>query len=180
MIKEIRIKIKSKQYELSKGLMNKLFEELDMIDDEELNEEQVMESGDELEMTVDGFLSDEGDKVEITYEESELTGMEGASTKVYFEKSTPELLTMLRGGSVTTAMVFEAGRRHICIYETPIMPFELCIYTRKIKNELLSEGRLSLDYIVEFKGAQAERTVFELEIEEKAVHTTPLDEYDAV
>lgn len=180
MTKEIRIKIRSRQYELSKGLMNRLFEELDMVDDEEFNEENVMESGDELEMTVDGYLSDDGEKVEITYEESELTGMEGASTKVYFEKSNPQLLTMLRGGSVTTAMVFEAGQRHICIYETPIMPFELCIYTRKIKNELLNEGSLSLDYIVEFKGAQAERTVFELTIEEKTVQTMPLDEYDAV
>ena len=181
MEKEIKIKIISKQYELSKVLMEKLFDGLDYEEEDEDTREQTAEGEEDvLELTAEGYLSDNDGRIEITYDESELTGMEGATTKLSFDKSAPELITMLRGGSVTTAMVFEAGIRHICVYETPIMPFELCIHTLKIKNELLTRGMIYLDYIVEFKGAQAERTKFTLLIEESSSSSMPLDEYDNI
>lgn len=180
MEKEIKIKINSKQYELSKVLMDKLFEEFDAEDDEDAEEDRAVGDEDVLELTAEGYLSDDGNRILITYDESELTGMDGATTTLSFDKKAPELVTMLRGGSVTTAMVFEPGKRHICVYETPYMPFELCIYALKVKNELLTRGMIYLDYVVEFKGAQAERTKFTVWIEEKRDTAMPLDEYDEV
>ncbi len=188
MEKEIKIKIISKQFELSRTLMDKLFEAMDY-DESEEDYEAIAQEGeaaareendDVLELTTDGYLSENENRVEITYAESELTGMEGATTTISFDKNEPKLITMLRGGSVTTAMVFESGMRHICVYETPVMPFELCIHTLKVKNELLENGKIYLDYIVEFKGAQAERTKFTLMIEEKFPSVLPLDEYNEV
>lgn len=183
MEKEIKIKIFSKQFELSKALMEKLFEIMESEDDEEYyDEDEGIEASDSepMELTTYGYLSVDKDRVKITYDESELTGMEGATTTLSFDKSAPELLTMLRGGSVTTAMVFEPRQRHICVYETPIMPFELCIYTLKVENDLLKSGNIYLDYIVEFKGAQAERTKFTISIEEITNAEAPLDEYENV
>ena len=182
MEKEIKIKIVSKQYELSKTLMDKLFEALDELDDEfDIEEAQGAEDEEDLlQLTTDGYISLGEERAEICYSESALTGMEGATTTLSFQKDLPGLVTMLRGGSVTTAMVFEEKKRHICVYETPIMPFELCIHTLKVENELLTTGRLYLDYIVEFKGAQAERTKFTMMIEESDSSTAPLDEYDEV
>ena len=180
MEKQIKIRIISKQYELSRKLMEKLFEEFE--DDVEEEEDSKKSNGDEdtLDLGAEGYISDDGDRIEICYDESELTGMEGASTKLSLDKKNPALVTMLRGGSVTTAMVFEQKKRHICVYETPYMPFELCIHTLAVRNELLTRGILYLDYVVEFKGAQAERTKFTMTIEEKKPSHEPLDEYDDV
>ena len=191
MEKEIKFKILSKQFELSKTLMDKLFSYEDEEDEnEDVNEiydclsnaskEDLSDDADTLELMGEGVLLIEGDIVEINYSESELTGMEGANTKLVFDIKSPQMVTMLRGGSVTTAMVFEQGVRHVCIYETPFMPFELCIHTLKVENRLLKCGKLYLDYIVEFKGTQAERTKFTISIEEKNQVLSPLDEYDEV
>ncbi len=186
MKKKIKIKISSKQYELSQIITNKLSllweneepNEEDFFPAEQECEENCGEESPLFEFTTVGYISSGNGRTEITYDESELTGMEGASTALSFETEAPGLVTMLRGGSVTTAMVFEGRRRHICIYETPLMPFELCIHTLKVENTLLSDGKLFLDYVVEFKGAQAERTKFSIEIEELTETKPPLDEYE--
>ena len=191
MEKEIKFKILSKQFELSKSLMDRLFSFMEEDSDEEdaagisecissAPKTEIDDDADTLDLTGEGFLTIDGSNVEIIYSESELTGMDGATTKIVFNTEEPQRVTMLRGGSVTTAMVFEPGVRHVCIYETPVMPFELCIHTLKIENRLLKCGKLYLDYIVEFKGAQAERTKFTLSIEEKQSSIYPLDEYDNV
>jgi uncharacterized beta-barrel protein YwiB (DUF1934 family) len=93
--------------------------------------------------------------------------MEGTSSQLSFLLSQPRLVTMLRSGSVSTALVFEPNQRHFCTYKTPYMPFEVCVHTLKIDNRLMSENRtLDLDYIIEIRGAQAERCRMHLEIKE--------------
>ena len=104
----------------------------------------------------------------IVYEESELTGMEGSTTQVSFERSCPELITMMRHGTINTILVFEKGKRHICTYQTQYMPFEICVNTKDVQNNLLESGKIDLDYIVEIRGAQAERTRFCIEIIENS------------
>ena len=44
------------------------------------------------------------------------------------------------------------------------MPFEICVFTKSVKNTLLQDGVIELDYIVEIRGAQAERTQFKIEV----------------
>ena len=94
--------------------------------------------------------------------------MAGAKTKVSFTRDNPALVTMMREGTVETVMVFEQGRQHICSYLTAYMPFELCVRTFRVVNELLESGFLYLDYTVEVRGARLERNKFTMEI-------TPLD-----
>lgn len=119
-----------------------------------------------LEIRTQGVLSRDADgRISLSYDETELTGMEGSTTTVTFSESDPETVTMLRYGSVTTTLVFEQERRHICVYETPIMPFEICIYARKVQNQLTVDGgSILLDYLIEIHGAKAERTLFELHV----------------
>lgn len=119
-----------------------------------------------LEIRTQGVLSrDEDGRISLSYDETELTGMEGSTTTVTFAENAPETVTMLRYGSVTTTLVFEQERRHICVYETPIMPFEICIYARKVQNDLTMDGgSILLDYLIEIHGAKAERTLFELHV----------------
>jgi hypothetical protein len=62
-------------------------------------------------------------------------------------------------------MYFEEGKRHICVYNTGIMPFEICIYSKTVDNQLMTNGYLELVYLVEIKGACAQKTVFKMEVE---------------
>ena len=167
--KNIRIKLTSLREATNDHFFGQILgEELDEFEDEEI-ESDVENNAPEgpIEMFSEGELYITDERVIIAYDESELTGMEGSHTQVRFEKSAPELVTMMRSGSVSTILVFEEGKRHICTYQTPYMPFEICVYTTKVINNLLENGVIELDYIVEIRGAQAERTQFKIEVFEE-------------
>ena len=108
------------------------------------------------EMLMEGKLLTSVHRVELVYAESELTGMQGSLTAIGFDRATPDLVSMIRTGPVRTAMTFEEGKRHICLYNTPFSEFEVCVRTIKVNNRLLEENLLELDYLIEIHGAQAE------------------------
>ena len=108
------------------------------------------------EMLMEGKLLTSTYRVELIYAESELTGMQGSMTAIGFDRANPDLVSMMRTGPVRTAMTFEEGKRHICLYNTPFSEFEVCVRTIKVNNRLLEENKLELDYLIEIHGAQAE------------------------
>ena len=152
--KSIRIKLTSLREASNDSFFNEILggEPMDELEDEIPEEEP------------EGPIEMFSERVIIAYDESELTGMEGSHTQVRFERNMPELVTMMRHGTVNTILVFEKGKRHICTYQTEYMPFEICVNTKEVINTLLENGRIDLDYIVEIRGAQAERTQFTIEI----------------
>ncbi|MBO5845623.1 MAG: DUF1934 domain-containing protein [Clostridia bacterium] len=160
----IKMKIRSLRYEVEESLFARLAYESELDFDEsddapaEYNEEEA------IELSTEGIMKIADGRVELLYEESEITGMEGSQTSVIFDLASPGLVSMIRNGSVSTALVFEKGKRHHCVYNTPIMPFEICVRTIKVENDILDQGRLRLDYVIEIRGAKAERTKFELDI----------------
>jgi len=167
--KEIRMKIRSARYDVEESLFAQISEELEAMGafDTDVDEERLSFDGEEvIELNTVGMQRQENGRVEYSYEESEITGMEGSSTMVLFDLAEPGLVSMVRSGSVSTALVFEAGKRHHCVYNTPIMPFEICVHTLWVDNRLLQDGILLLDYIIEIRGAKAERTRFEMKVME--------------
>ena len=169
MEQKIKIKLTSRRTEIAENLLRSLFdavlgEEAENILFTEGNGNNSGVSEDTIEMNTEGVWRLRDGRFEIAYDESELTGMEGASTIVSFDPAEPELVTMMRGGTVSTALIFEPHRRHICAYHTPFMPFEICVLAHKVDNHLTQEGFLELDYVVELRGAQAERTRFRMDI----------------
>ena len=104
--------------------------------------------------------------VAVTYDETELTGMAGARSTVTYRTADRGLVTMIRSGLVSTAMTFKAHHRAICTYETPYMPFSIGIHALTVDNRLDTEGILKLDYIIEIKGARAERCEMVMKIQE--------------
>ena len=68
---------------------------------------------DTMELVTEGKLAVQDGALCLSYEESELTGMEGTTTVFQVE---PEKVTLLRLGSVQSEMVFEEGRRHMSLY----------------------------------------------------------------
>lgn len=102
--------------------------------------------------------------VTVAYDESELTGMAGSRTTIIHRSDDPGLVTMIRSGMVNTALTFRAHHRSVCTYDTPYMPFQIGIHGIAVDNRIVSDGVLVLDYIIEIRGARAERTRMEMKI----------------
>ena len=118
------------------------------------------EKGETTTLTTECTVADKGSRIEIEYEESAITGLEGSVTKVFFDKNNPSLVSILREGAVSTALVFEEGRRHLCMYETPYFPIELCVNTLSLENTLnYNGGTIKAEYLVEMNGILAEKTI---------------------
>ncbi len=118
-------------------------------------------------VTPDGGFTDEPTyTVAISYDETELTGMEGARSTVTYRTSDRGLVTMIRSGMVSTAMTFKAHHRAICTYDTPYMPFSIGIHALTVDNRLDTDGELKLDYIIEIRGARAERCEMTMRVTE--------------
>ena len=113
----------------------------------------------------EGRLVQSDDRVEILYEESIITGMEGSVTSVGFSLAEPSVISMLRQGPVNTALIFEPHRRHISLYQTPYSAMEVCIHTLAVRNQLLSSGSLYLDYLMDIHGMSTERCKMWLTVE---------------
>lgn len=112
-----------------------------------------------IEYRTDGVLSDDGETVSITYDESEEMGFEQSSTTLSFSRSMPGTVTMVRSGDGGTACRFsEAEPRQHCVYNTGFMPIELIINTHAVENDFSDfSGRIALDYTVELRGMTTER-----------------------
>ena len=162
MKRNVMIKLLSYRTELSGSLFEGDGEEYEDLPEED----EGIESNEPTEMLIEGRLLKGNERVELVYEESELSGMEGSVTSVGFDRSNPGLISMMRSGTVSTALVFEENQRHICVYRTPFSDFEVCSLALRVENALLSEGRIELDYIIEIHGAQAERCRMTLTVHE--------------
>ncbi|MBE6673862.1 MAG: DUF1934 domain-containing protein [Ruminococcaceae bacterium] len=117
-----------------------------------------------IETSLYGELEFVGDTYTLFYEE-ETEGMGGVNTEIRFDTRKPYELSIARTGAIDAFMYFEKGKRHICVYNTGIMPFEICIYAKEVDNRLLTDGYLEINYLIEIKGACAQKTVFKMEIE---------------
>ena len=172
MRKKVKLKIFSRQYDMAGEML------FDMISEQvegangghlpaDFDESTVVQSEtDTIELMTEATYEREGDRISISYAESEITGMDGTVTTLSYDRRAPGILSMMRGGSYYTVLVFEEGRRHMCAYNTGIMPFELCVHTFKVKNGLNEDGygHVILDYLVEIKGAKAQRTKFRINV----------------
>ncbi len=153
MLKKVRVRIVTDREEL----LESLFEG-------ERREGAPTTEREHLEMTVEARYHDDGTRVSIAWDESDASGMQGSRTSVSYQKDAPGVVTMMRTGAVKTALVFERGQRHHCLYQTPIMPFEVAVATSAVKNEIEAAGKLMLDYAVELRGGTCERTKMTMEI----------------
>lgn len=159
MLKKVRVQLTTERYEV-KGSLFEAPKDFAAPDAAPLAADDV----EKMEMTMEASYHDDGTRVCIRYKETELTGMEGSVTSVSFQKSDPRIISMLRDGTVKTALIFEEGQRHLCVYQTQIMPFEVGVYTKKVHNGIEKDGFLEMDYTVELRGAQAERTKLQMKV----------------
>ena len=119
-----------------------------------------------IELVTEGLLAKEGEGAyTLSYQESELTGLEGTLTTFQIER---DRVTLLRVGEVNSQMVFEEGRRHLSMYDTPYGALSVGINTRKMRAELDARGgNIEIDYAIEIDHALAGQNLFRIHVREK-------------
>ena len=136
----------------------------DEVDEEELTEEPTGEMPEPTDLLTEGRLVTSPTRVELIYDETEFSGMEGSVTSIGFDRLHPEMISMMRSGPVSTAMIFEEGKRHMSVFDTPFSSFQICTRTLHVENKLLTDGTIFLEYIIEIHGAQAERCRMQISV----------------
>lgn len=124
---------------------------------------QVNENGpDEMELVTEGRLICNDKGVLVSYQETELTGLEGTTTMLRIDGP---VVTLLREGTVNSQMVFEEGRRHLSMYETPYGSMSVGINTRRVKNTICETGGdLEIDYAIEIDNLMVGRNFFSMNV----------------
>lgn len=122
-----------------------------------------MDGSGTIETTLYGDIKISDKDYTLSYEEVEESGLGKTETVLKFCLDTPNEISLSRTGEISSYMYFEEKKRHICVYDSGIIPFEICIYTRSIDNRLISDGFLEIEYIIEIKGACAQKTVLRME-----------------
>lgn len=122
------------------------------------------------ELITAGMLADCGDDgFTLSYQESEVTGLEGTLTTIQVE---PQRVTLVRVGSVNSQMVFEEGRRHFSMYDTPYGALEIGINTRKMRTNLgKSGGDIFIDYGLEIDHGAVGDNRFQINVRETGART---------
>ena len=105
----------------------------------------------------------------FTYEESELTGMEGTQTTFKLEDG---LVTLTREGAVNTQMLFQKGRRHVFLYDTPFGAMTMGVDTQRLTADLDEHGgRMDIIYAVDIDSVPLGKNTFRIDWKEIAEHT---------
>lgn len=127
---------------------------------------QEMDGGEDgTELITQGSYSYSEDEIHLSYMESELTGLGGTKTDFLVR---PGEVILSRTGSVTSQMVFQKGRRHDFVYETPHGTLTLGLDTHRIFTALHEAGGdMEIEYDLNFDHAIVSRNKFKINVREQ-------------
>ncbi|NLV86479.1 MAG: DUF1934 domain-containing protein [Clostridiales bacterium] len=118
-----------------------------------------------IEFVTDGLFHFKNGEGGFSYMESELTGMEG--TKTSFTVS-PLGVIMTREGSLNSRMIFEQGKKHNFLYETPFGSTTMGVNTRSVMVDLDENGGdMEIDYVVDFQHSVVGHNLFKINVREQ-------------
>ena len=121
---------------------------------------------DSLDFTTDGFYFFDDGVGCLSYQESEITGMEGTRTSVFVM---PDQVVVDRDGTVTSRMVFKEGEKNSFLYATPFGQATMGIRTRRITHSMGENGgQVEIDYVVDMEHAVVSRNRFQITVKEQA------------
>ena len=117
----------------------------DVIIDFEANESSG-KTGDGIKFTTDGLYTFEDNVGCVSYEESEVTGMEGTRTSLFFM---PDSVIVDRDGSITSRMIFRPGEKNDFLYNTPYGRAVMQIDTKSVRQNFgFAGGQAEVEYVI--------------------------------
>ena len=122
---------------------------------------------DVIELVTEGTMEKIGDTWLLCYEESELTGLAGVTTRFRIE---PDRITLTRTGRLNSEMEFQEGVFHNSLYEMEFGALMITVCASKIHTELSEKGgKIDLVYAIEIEQSTAGVIDYHLEIKPKEV-----------
>ena len=103
-----------------------------------------------IELTTVGTVTWDGERTVVSYQESDLTGLDGTTTAFYIE---PGRIVLERTGTVESVMEFEQGSSTESLYRIAEGALLLRVHARKMEIHLNgASGWFSLSYGIEIEG----------------------------
>ena len=117
---------------------------------------------DTIELVTEGRMEFRDGGWDISYEESELTGLEGAATIFRVE---PDQITLTRTGSLHSQMVFRQGVAHDSLYRMEFGALMIRVCATNLFYDITPDGGvIDLIYNIEIENAQAGVIDYHLDI----------------
>lgn len=118
-----------------------------------------------IDVDYEGRLSVSDGRLTVEYDESELTGMVGATTAISFALDEPGIVVMSRSGTVRGSLCFEKGSRIDCVQDTGEMMLSFVVDTEALQNDLSEDGgELKISYCMEFRGSPVQRSLMHISV----------------
>ena len=119
----------------------------------------------ELELVTEGFMEFRDDGWDISYVETELTGLEGVTTTFRVE---PGKVILTRAGKLSSQMVFQEGLSHDSLYQMAFGTLMLTVRAMRVFFDITPDGgTIDLVYEINIENTQAGIIDYHLEIRAK-------------
>ena len=118
-----------------------------------------------IELVTDGTMEFCDGGWDISYEESELTGLAGVTTTFRVE---PDKVTLTRKGALNSQMIFQKNVVHESLYQMPFGALMLSVMATSVFFDILPDGGvIDLSYNIEIENTQAGVIDYHLDIRAK-------------
>lgn len=119
---------------------------------------------DTIELVTDGKYSQKNGETNLTYMESELTGLAGTKTTFTIN---PNAVVLSREGTLNTRMIFEVGKKHYFLYDTPYGAATMGVNTSHIRHRLGENGGdMEIEYVVDLDHTVIGKNTFKINVRE--------------
>ena len=120
---------------------------------------------DVIELVTDGTMAFVDGGWDISYEETELTGMAGVTTTFRVE---PGKVTLRRTGKLRSEMVFQEGVRHESLYQLDFGALLMTVTAKQVFFDIVPDGGvIDLSYSIEIENSAAGMVDYHLDIRAK-------------
>lgn len=117
---------------------------------------------DSIELVTEGTMEFRDGGWDISYMESDLTGLQGVTTTFRVE---PSKVTLSRRGSLSSQMVFQRGVPHDSLYQMDFGALMMRVCAQQILFDITPEGGfIDLVYTIEIENAAAGEIDYHLDI----------------
>ena len=118
-----------------------------------------------IELVTEGWMEFRDGGWDISYEESELTGLAGVTTVFRVE---PGCVTLDRKGALNSRMVFEEGVAHDSLYQMAFGTLMLTVKATFVYYDIVSDGgTIDLTYQISIENTEAGVIDYHLDIRAK-------------
>ena len=118
-----------------------------------------------IQLVTDGTMDFRNGGWDISYEESELTGLAGVTTTFRVE---PGKVTLTRKGSLNSTMVFQENVVHESLYQMPFGALMLSVKASRVFFDIVPDGGvIDLCYHIDIENTEAGVIDYHLDIRAK-------------